>query len=69
MQEISSNLTTTNVNPIVSTIISIDSPKFAEVKDNLEVSADETKISDADPYKTDEVELNKLLGGRCNNQS
>ena len=63
-QEISSNLTTTNDNPTISTNISTDSQKPAEVEGNLEVSADETKTSDTDPYKTVEVEMNKLLGGR-----
>ena len=63
-QEISSNLTTTNDNTTISTNISTDSQESAEVENNLEVSADETKTNETDPYKTVEVEMNKLLGGR-----
>ena len=68
-QEISSNLTTTNDNTTISTNISTDSQESAEVENNLEVSADETKTNETDPYKTVEVEMNKLLGGRGNKQS
>ena len=63
-QEISSNLTTTNDITTISTNISTDSQESAEVENNLEVSADETKTNETDPYKTVEVEMNKLLGGR-----
>ena len=63
-QEISSNLTTTNDNTTISTNISTDSQESAEVENNLEVSADETKTNETDPYKTVEVEMNKLLGSR-----
>ena len=63
-QENSSNLTTTNDNTTISTNISTDSQESAEVENNLEVSADETKTNETDPYKTVEVEMNKLLGGR-----
>ena len=57
-------MATTNDNPTISTNISTDSQKSAEVENYPKVSADETKSSDTDPYKTVEVEMNKLLGGR-----
>ena len=67
--ENSPNLETPKESPTLSTSTNSEPQQTIEVHDNTVTAVDEAKPIDTDPYKTVEVEMNKLLGGRDKNST